>query len=141
MARKKKYAYCITCRRHVKKPKRKKLTSYHYQILVIATIATLGIGLLAFILYRLCFQKKKYCPECRQIVKFYRTKEEFPTKVAVKHLEERLELEKMKEQRVVIVQEQDEDEFLIEPNYVKCSYCGENIEEDIDVCPFCGKVQ
>jgi len=134
----KKYTYCPNCRKKIKNPKRKKLTSYNYQILIIASIATLGIGLLAFILYRLIFQKKKYCPECRGVVEFYKSPEDFPKKVAVKHLLERLEIEKAKENSE---KENEEEEFFIEDKYITCSFCGERIEAGLDVCPFCGKEQ
>ncbi len=136
----KKYAYCPNCRTRIKNPKRKKLTSYNYQILIIASIATLGVGLVAFILYRLIFQKKKYCPECQSIVEFYKSPEEFPKKVAVKNLLERLEIERVKEKSKDEIKK-EEDKVLLEDTYIICSFCGEKIEAGLDVCPFCGKEQ
>ena len=58
----KKYAYCKKCGKPVTKPKKKTLESFHYQILVIAIIASLGIGLLVFIIYRKFVEKKKTLP-------------------------------------------------------------------------------
>jgi ribosomal protein L33 len=152
----KKYAYCKNCKKHIEKPKRKKLTSYHYQILIIASIASLGFGLVAFILYRLIIQRKKYCSGCRKEVKFYESQEDFPKKVPVKHLQARLE-KKRKKRKQKETQEKEEkqekkdleekaesseeSEFLVDEGHIICSFCGEEIEESLKICPYCGKEQ
>ena len=66
MAIKKKYAYCINCRKTIPNPKKKPLESIHYQVLLVASLATFGIALGVFIIYRKLIQKRKYCPHCKQ---------------------------------------------------------------------------
>lgn len=131
---KKKYAYCKNCGKLVKKPKRKSLTSFHYQLLIISTFATLGIGLLAFIIYRLIFQKKIYCPRCGEKVEFYASEDDYPKKIPVINLMERLEKEKKKKN----VGEKEQHTSDGKKEYKKCVNCGQEIDEKAEICPFCG---
>ncbi len=114
----KKYAYCRNCRKEIQNPKRIKLDSFHLHILIIASIASLGFGFIAFLIYRFFFQKKKYCPKCREEVEFYDSPEDFPKKIPVINLP------------ISSTQKK-----------IECEVCGEMIESKATVCPFCGALQ
>lgn len=118
--------YCKNCRKKVE-PKRKKLDSFQIQILIIASIASFGLALPAFLIYRLIFHKKKYCPKCGKIVKFYESPDDIPKKIPVINLP--------------VSSKKEEKEKTNEKEYTKCIECGETIESSVEVCPFCGVIQ
>ncbi|MBN1215898.1 MAG: hypothetical protein JXA99_10715 [Candidatus Lokiarchaeota archaeon] len=129
MAIRNKYAYCKQCGKPVKKAKKTKLESFHYQIIVIASIASLGIGLLVFIIYRLFIQKRKYCPICNNIVQFYKKPEDVPgPKVPVIHLLEKLDAKK----------EIKETKLEESRKFISCDNCKKDIDYDAKICPYCG---
>ncbi|MBD3196018.1 MAG: hypothetical protein GF317_13250 [Candidatus Lokiarchaeota archaeon] len=131
MVKKKKYAYCRTCNKVVSKPKKMKLDSFHYQILIIATLSTFGLALIAFLVYRLFFQRRKYCPTCRKEVKYYDTPDDLPTpKVPVINLLERLETDKKAED----LESNEESEI----DYYQCDNCERMINGNLSICPYCG---
>lgn len=135
----KKYAYCEKCGKQVKKPKRKSLDSFHYQILIISTLATLGFALVAFIIYRLVFQKKKFCPRCGAEVDFYKSPEEVPKKVPVINLMEKLEEKNNKNQEEK--EQKEEKKSTGQKQYKECESCGQEIDKNAKICPFCGVEQ
>ncbi len=129
----KKYAFCTQCGKPVKKPKRKSLTSFHYQILIIAALATFGIALVAFFIYRFFIQKKIYCPRCSAKVDFYRSPGEYPKKVPVINLMEKLEEEKSKKE-----EKNQQTHSMDKREYKKCENCGQDIDKKAEICPYCG---
>jgi len=129
----KKFAYCSQCGKPAKKPKRKSLTSFHYQILIISALATFGIALIAFLIYRFFIQKKIYCPRCGEKVKFYRSPNEYPKKVPVINLMEKLEEEKSNKE-----EKNQEIPSTEKKQYKKCENCGQDIDMKADICPYCG---
>lgn len=118
--------YCKNCREKVE-PKRKKLDSFQLQILIIASLASFGLALPAFLIYRLIVHKKKYCPNCGENVEFYESPDDIPKKIPVINLP--------------ISSKKEEKEKADEKEYSKCIECGEMIESDVEVCPFCGVIQ
>ncbi|MBY9007612.1 MAG: hypothetical protein KGD63_12750 [Candidatus Lokiarchaeota archaeon] len=125
----KKYAYCKKCGKPVTKPKKKTLESFHYQILVIAIIASLGIGLLVFIIYRKFVEKKKHCPDCSNEVQFYKNAKDVPgPKVPVINL-----LEKLEENKEI-----EEPKSDTSRKFVNCENCEKEFDDDATICPFCG---
>ncbi|TXT64914.1 MAG: hypothetical protein BAJALOKI3v1_150017 [Promethearchaeota archaeon] len=132
---KKKHAFCPSCGKPVK-PIRRPLTSFHYQILVISTIASLGFAFIAFLIYRFLIQKKVYCPKCGSKVEFYANPEEYPKKMPVINLMEKLEQEKLQKQEKKQKTEQNESQG--EKEYILCENCSREIDKKAKICPFCG---
>ena len=131
MATKKKYAFCKKCGKAVPKPNKKKLESFHYQILAIASIATLGFGLLGFIIYRAFIDKRIYCPNCYSEVEFYKSAEEVPgPKVPVINLLEKLEEKKEDKDKKVSPE--------LAREFIDCENCEKEFDKDATICPFCG---
>jgi hypothetical protein len=119
---KKKHAFCPHCLKEVK-PKRKKLDNFNWQILIIIIVSTLGLALIPFLIYYLVIRKKKYCPKCGSEVQYYDSPRDFPKKIPVVNLLEKINSEKI---------DNDEVEFM------ECYNCNQEIEKDSAVCPYCG---
>jgi hypothetical protein len=118
-----KHAFCPKCLKEVK-PKRKKLDNFNWQLWIIIFISTLGLALIPFLIYYFFIRKKKYCPKCGTEVQFYDSPRDFPKKIPVVNLLERVELSKKTDTRI--------------KKYIECYNCKNEIEEDVIVCPHCG---
>ncbi|MFX1371768.1 MAG: hypothetical protein ACFFCE_07895 [Promethearchaeota archaeon] len=144
MTKKVKYAYCKVCKREVEKSSRKPLDTSQKIRWVIITIATIGIGLIAYVIY-LSNRPKSYCPECFTKLEYSDKPFEKPKKKKEtmspreKILDKAGLLEETEEEEETVEEKpkpkKKEKEKKKEKNY--CSYCGAELEEDYATCPFC----
>jgi len=131
MALKKKYAYCNTCGKSIPKPKKKPLESIHYQIILVASLATFCIALVVFIIYRKFIQNRKYCPKCNKEIVYYDSPNKIPgPKVPVINLLEKLEDKKDNKKDEVVSE--------IKREFMICENCEKEIEKEATICPYCG---
>ncbi len=142
-----KIAYCKSCNRVVDKPRRKPIDSFRLNIYIIIIIATLGFGLIPFIIYRLGFVKKKYCPDCQSELTFYTSRSELPGDTTpFLHLIERVESEKKKgkskketkKEEVLRKVEEKKRKKVQTQEFKYCPFCNKKLEKDAIVCSYCG---
>jgi len=143
MSTKIKYNYCNVCKHEVEEPSRKPLTTMQKVGWWIASVGTIGIAAIGYVLYY-SNKPKNYCPDCHtKIVKsdqpFEKPKkkpEEMTPKERVLDkagIEEEEEPAK-KPARKKPTEEKEEEEKIF------CPYCGEELEEKIPTCSFCQAV-
>ena len=63
MSKKIRYAYCKVCKQEVEKSSKKPLNTSQKIMWVIISVATLGLGLIAYAIYSSNLPKS-YCPDC-----------------------------------------------------------------------------
>ncbi|MHA1725702.1 MAG: zinc-ribbon domain-containing protein [Promethearchaeota archaeon] len=142
-----KIAYCNNCNRVVEKPRRKPIDSFRLNIYIIIIIATLGFGLIPFLIYRLAFVKKNYCPDCQSKLRFYASRSELPGDTTpFLHLIERVEAEKKKgkfkketkKEEVLRKVEEKKKKKVQAQEFKYCPFCNKKLEKDATVCSYCG---
>ena len=116
------FAYCNKCEKEIFNPKRKSFDSMYYNVWILAIIASLGLGLIPFLIYHYIILKKEFCPNCQNQLNFYNSREEIPNPKA--------EISRILE---VIEQEKKEKEVKI-----NCPYCQEEISTQETICSNCG---
>lgn len=136
-----KFSYCDYCEKEVE-PVKKKLDSMQITIWVIASICTLGFGIIGYLIYNVSFRKKHYCPNCESKLKFSETPFEKP-----KPLEELTTKERVlaKTGKKITVKEEpkeklEEEMEEKEEEKIFCSFCGEELSEKVATCPYCKAV-
>ena len=141
-----KHNYCTNCLKVVEFPKRKKIDSFHYQIWLIIILATLGFGLIPFLIYRFVMTKKNRCPECFSKITLISTQEfsalsEHPMRHAIERVELEKKEKKEREKREIEREEREKERERREKErieYVECIYCRKKIEKNASICPYCG---
>jgi hypothetical protein len=135
-----KYTYCKHCEKEVFDPIKKPLESMEKTIWIIVTIATLGIGLIAFLIYDKYGKKKKYCPTCHLKLEFSPVPSEkpkaliealTPKETIIKKVEKK-KTEKATKKKASMEKEEKEDD-----QKIYCPYCGEELKEKYETCPYC----
>jgi len=125
-----KIAYCTLCDKEVK-PVKKPMNTLEKVIWFLVIIASIGIALVIYLIYRFRIVKKKYCPICATQVHFKDEKEieekmeKFDTSTAKGKVLEKVEKAKTKSKGQQIKKE----------NF--CPYCGSKISPDVKTCPSC----
>ena len=132
------YKYCDVCKKEVEHPVRKPLETFQKIIWVIVSIATIGIGAIVFLFYN-ANRKKKYCPTCFAEVRVTSepvVEEEVDT-TPLTPKEKILKKAGVEKETAPTSQ----PEKIKEPKKAKdatfCPYCGEDIDEGIEKCPYC----
>jgi len=140
MTTKIKFAYCPVCKKEVEKSSRKPLEDMQKVLWIVFIVATIGIAAIFYAIY-LSNRPKAYCPICFTKLEYSDKPFEKPTKKRKdmtpkervldkaglkEEVEETLPVEKSLE-----VKKKDKKHKII------CSFCGEELEEDLAICPFC----
>ncbi|MFX0004713.1 MAG: hypothetical protein ACFE9C_14340 [Candidatus Hodarchaeota archaeon] len=146
MTKKIKFAYCSVCKKEVEKASRKPLDTTQKLVWIVISVATLGIGAIAYGIY-LSNRPKVHCPTCftkleysdkpfmkpKKKLEDMTPKERVLDKTGVREKElEIAESSKKKSETKKRKKEEKEDE-----KKKICPYCGETLDEDYAVCPFC----
>jgi hypothetical protein len=143
MTKKIKFAYCSICKKEMEKSSRKPLETMQKLIWGIVIVATLGIGAIAYAFY-ISNRPKVYCPTCF-------TKLEYSDKPFIKPKKKREDMtpkERILDKTGLVeeVEEPETPEKAPEPKKRKkekdrekimCVFCGEELDEDYPVCPYC----
>ena len=143
MSTKIKYNYCNVCKQEVEEPSRKPLTTMQKVGWWIASVGTIGIAAIVYVLYY-SNKPRNYCPECHtKIVKsdqpFEKPKkkpEEMTPKERVLDkagIEEGEQSAKKPSSKEPTTKKEEEDKIF-------CPFCGEELEEKIPTCSFCQAV-
>jgi len=136
-----KYAYCKFCQKEVHKPSQKPLDSMQKSIWVVICIATLGIGIIAFLIYNKSLKKKIYCPTCYSKLEFSSEPFEKPKLAETLTAKQKVmaKVEKKKTRKAPAKKQVEKKEVEVEMVEKKliCPYCGEELEEKTATCPFC----
>ncbi len=134
--------YCKICKKEVEEARRKPLETMQKVVWVIVIVATIGIAAIAYAIY-LSNRPKHYCPTCYTKLDF----SDKPFEKPKKKIEEMTAKEKILAKTGV--EEEAEEEVLVEDKpadkkkekkekkKIICSYCGEELEEEVAICPFC----
>ncbi|NVM38068.1 MAG: hypothetical protein HWN81_20910 [Candidatus Lokiarchaeota archaeon] len=122
MRKKWRFAYCSNCEKEIVNPKRKSFDSMYYNIWILVIIASLGFGIIAFLVYHYVITKKNLCPNCQNQLEFYSSREEIPEpKAEITRILQTIEREKQ-----------------LRTNKVNCPFCQEEISSQEPICPKCG---
>ena len=143
MSTKIKYNYCNICKHEVEEPSRKPLTTMQKVGWWIASVGTIGIAAIVYVLYY-SNKPRNYCPDCHtKIVKsdqpFEKPKkkpEEMTPKERVLDkagIEEGEQSAKKPSSKEPTTKKEEEDKIF-------CPFCGEELEEKIPTCSFCQAV-
>ncbi len=122
MRKNKRFAYCKNCEKEIFKPKRRSFDSMYYNIWILVIIASLGFGIIPFLIYHYYIVKKNICPYCQHQLELYETREEIPDP-------------KAQITRILQTIEQEKNE---KEDGVKCPFCQEQINKQESICPKCG---
>ena len=138
-----KYAYCNICKKEIDNPSRKPMETFHKVLWVLLIIASLGIGLIAYLIY-IINKPKQYCPTCITKLKFSKepfvSKEEdesiprTPKEKVLKKAGKELPPKKKPDEKEEKVKEEKEEK--IDDTF--CPFCGEDISSSEKRCPYCG---
>ncbi len=146
-----KYAYCDICKKSVSKARKKHIESFEKTVWGIITLATLGFGAIAFVIYYYGFKKKIYCATCQSKLKFSKKPFEKPKifpdkstpkeKIIKKTGKEKKEAvpfvekpEKKKPEKKKTAEKKKKEEKIF------CPFCGTAIKKDTTKCPSCKTV-
>jgi hypothetical protein len=93
----------------------------YINIWILAIISSLGFALIPFLVYRYLILKRNICPNCKNHVNLYHSREEFPDpKAEINRILQTIENEKKEKEKAY------------------CPYCKQEIGEKVEVCPSCG---
>lgn len=136
-----KYAYCKYCQKEVHKPSQKPLDSMQKSIWIVICIATLGFGIIAYLIYNKSLKKKIYCPTCYTKLEFSSEPFEKPKLAETLTAKQKVmaKVEKKKKSKVPAKQkvEKKKEEKKEEEKLLICPYCGEALKEKLSTCPYC----
>jgi len=133
-----KYAYCNFCKKEINEPIKKPMDSMEKTIWIILILATLGFGIIGFLIYNYYWRKRTYCPNCHSKLVYSSEPFEKPKleetltakqKVMKKASEKKAATPLKKE---AVVAKKAEKTFV-------CPFCGEELKEKLATCPFCGE--
>ena len=117
----KKVAYCSNCEKEIFKPRRKSIENMYINIWILAIISSLGFALIPFLIYWFLILKRNVCPNCRNHLNLYSTREEIPDpKAQIDRILKAIENEKREEEKIY------------------CPYCKQELLEKAEICPNCG---
>jgi len=117
----KKFAYCSNCEKEIFKPRRESIENMYINIWILAIISSLGFALIPFLIYWFLILKRNVCPNCRNQLNLYSTREEIPDpKAQIDRILKAIENEKREEEKIY------------------CPYCKQEILEKAEICPNCG---
>jgi len=143
MTKKIRYAYCNMCKKEVEDSRRKPLETMQKVVWVIVIIATLGIAAIAYGIY-LSNRPKSYCPTCFTKLEYSDKPFEKPKKkrkdmTPKEKILDKTGLVEEAEEKVLVEEKPDtkKKEKKDKKQKIICSYCGQELEEDLVVCPFC----
>jgi len=142
MPKKIRYAYCKTCKKEVEKSSRKPLSTMQKTGWFVASIITVGIGGLIYLIYR-SNRPKSYCPTCFTKLEYSDKPFIIPDDTIPLTPKEKVLKKAGKEIKPKKDVEEKETEIIGEPEKKPssddtfCPYCGEDIEHGIDKCPYC----
>ncbi|MFX0072405.1 MAG: hypothetical protein ACFFAO_15075 [Candidatus Hermodarchaeota archaeon] len=135
-----KYAWCKYCQKEIHNPSQKPLDSMQKTIWVVICIATLGIGIIAYIIYVKSLRKKVYCPTCHTKLEFSNQPFEKPKLAETLTAKQKVmaKVEKKKTGKAPAKKKvEKKEEKKVEK--LTCPYCGEELEEKLATCPYCGE--
>jgi len=145
MGNKIKFSFCNYCEKEVD-PSKKPLDSMAKTIWIVICISTLGFGLIAYLFYTKLFRKKLYCSTCESKLVFsdkpfdqpkaledMTAKEKIVAKTGKKVPAKRAPKKKTEKEREEIEEVKEE----AEESKIYCPFCGEQLKEKVDACPFC----
>ncbi|MFX1340351.1 MAG: zinc-ribbon domain-containing protein [Promethearchaeota archaeon] len=137
-----KYAYCKYCEKEVHKPSQKPLGSMQKNYWIVVCIATLGIGIIGYYIYKNSLKKKIYCPTCYSKLEFSYEPFEKPKLAETLTAKQKTmaKVEKKKTGKAPAKKKVEKKEMEKEPEEKKliCELCGETLEEKTKTCPYCG---
>ncbi len=142
MSKKIRYAYCKVCKHEVEKSSRKPLDTTQKITWVIISVATLGLGLIAYAIY-LSNRPKTYCPDCFTKLEysdkpFEKPKKKRETMTPREKILDKAGLrEETEEETVEKKPEPKKKEKEKKKEKIFCEYCGEKLDDDYATCPFC----
>ncbi|TFG19377.1 MAG: hypothetical protein EU529_16380 [Promethearchaeota archaeon] len=137
-----KYWYCDYCEKEVE-PSKKSLDSFQKTVWAMASVCSLGVGVIVFLIYNKYGRKKKYCPDCE--IKISKISDEpFEKPKPLEHLTAKEKVlvksgKKITEKKVEKVEEVEVKEEE-EVKKVFCPFCGEELagkDATRKSCPFC----
>ncbi|MFX1260292.1 MAG: LITAF-like zinc ribbon domain-containing protein [Promethearchaeota archaeon] len=143
MGKKIRYTYCQHCRKEVD-PVKKSMDAMEKTIWIVIILATLGIAIIALIIWHKFGRKKNYCPTCES--KLIRSDKPFEKPKELKKLTKKEEvLEKVKKKKVkeaieietIDKGEEKEEEEEEKEEKISCPYCGQTLSKKIVTCPYC----
>ena len=126
-----KVAYCKICKKEVE-PGKKKIDTWERVFWVLISLATIGIGLIVYLVYRSRYQRKKYCPICNVEVTLKTEEEkkrEEETKIDTSTAKGKV-LEKVEQ-----VKKRSKTDTKAEKQF--CEFCGSQVPSSASVCPSC----
>jgi len=142
MTKKIRYAYCKVCKHEVEKSSRKPLDTSQKITWVIISVATLGLGLIAYAIF-LSNRPKSYCPDCFTKLEysdepFVKPKKKRETMTPREKILDKAGLrEEPEEETVEKKPKPKKKEKEKKKGKIYCEYCGEELDEDYATCPFC----
>ncbi|MHA1273781.1 MAG: zinc ribbon domain-containing protein [Promethearchaeota archaeon] len=134
------FTYCDYCKKEIENPRKRPLDSLEKTIWTIVIISTLGIALIALLIYKKFIQKPIYCPVCLSKLKV--SKEPFIKKEPkLESSESKAETPKEKVlEKVAEIENKEQIQVKKEENKIYCPFCGELIDKDVATCPYCQTV-
>lgn len=142
MSKKIRYAYCKVCKHEVETSSRKPLDTTQKMWWVIISVATLGLGLIAYAIY-LSNRPRTYCPECFTKLEysdepFVKPKKKRETMTPREKILDKAGLgEETEEEAVEKKPKPKKKEKEKKKGKIFCEYCGEELDEGYATCPFC----
>jgi hypothetical protein len=146
MSKKKiKFAYCKVCKQEVEESRRKPLDTMQKVVWGIAIVGTLGIAAIGYAVY-LSNRPKVYCPTCftkleysdKPFVQPKKKREDMTPKERVLDkvgIEEEAKIEEPPKKKPEAKKKKKEEDH--KEKKKACPYCGETLDEEYAVCPFC----
>ncbi|MFX1587507.1 MAG: zinc-ribbon domain-containing protein [Promethearchaeota archaeon] len=138
------YAYCNVCKKEIDNPARKPLETSKKTVWIIVIVATVGIAALFYAIYY-ANRPKTYCPTCFSQLKFSKepfvTEEEKEEEAIPLTAKEKVlkkagkEVKRRKKEEKVKIEEEGEERVPSDKTF--CPYCGEDIDPDVNRCPYC----
>ncbi|TXT57089.1 MAG: hypothetical protein BAJALOKI2v1_550023 [Promethearchaeota archaeon] len=131
-------AYCDYCKKEIEHPAKKPLKTSDQILWAIIILGTLGIGLIAFLIWQYGMKKKHFCPVCNSKLRFVQVEKEKLEQKEQKVLspkEKVMEKAKSKGKSKKGKQKAQNKEEEKEKAY--CPFCGNEIHKDTATCPYC----
>ncbi len=153
------FGYCDYCEKEIKKPAKKELDEMEKTIFaiviistlgvamiisgimiiilnplaIIASLITIGIGILTWQIYTKVIRRKLFCPTCSTKLKFSKeafTKPEGESEESEPATPRERVLERVEETKDKSEEEEEEKKIF-------CTFCGHELKEEVATCPYC----
>ena len=128
-----KFAYCNYCQKEVE-PAKRPLDSAQKTVLIIVSLGTLGIGLIAWLIYSKFSRKKNFCPKCSSKVTYSKEPFEKPKKLAEALTAKEKVIKKVEKKKTEKPPAKKKPK---EEKDVFCPFCGIKLEGTLDALGFC----